>query len=465
MERRTNRSDTSRLTLALQAQGLTPARALAEFLQVSQPTLSRWIAQLGPAVERVGAARHTQYALRRDVRNLGSTWPLYGIDEKGHPFTFGELRAVHGGFRLIPSGNAPAWFAREYPTGVFPGLPFFLQDMAPQGYLGRAIARDLASRMRVPSDPREWNDDDVVAYLLNDGADLPGNFVLGDRALEQALRRPDALPSTAIPTADRASIYPERAAAAQRGERFGSSAGGEQPKFLVTVCRAGGEFVPVLVKFSAAENSQVSQRWADLLLCEHLAAEVLSAHGIDGVRTQVLDAGGRRFLEVERFDRTETAGRRGVLSLGALEDGLTEGTASDWAASASLLESAGWLGADQARELRWRWCFGDLIANSDMHRSNASLQFGDEVPYRLTPSYDMLPMLYAPGAQGDLSSRVFEPRPPLPAVAAVWAEAAPVALDFWARVTAEERMSAEFRALAQTAGATVQRMLARFGRA
>jgi hypothetical protein len=463
MKRRTNRSDASRLTLALQAQGLTPVRVLAEALQVSQPTLSRWINQLGPAVERVGAARRAQYALRRNVRNLGSVWPLYRIDEQGHPHTIGELRALHGGFRLIPSGNAAAWFAREYPTGVFPGLPFFLQDSAPQGYLGRAIAREVASHMGAPADPRQWSNDDVLAYLLTDGDDLPGNLVLGDRALEQGLRRPDALPGIATPAAARASIYPERADATQRGEVFGSSVGGEQPKFLLTVRRPGGNFVPVLVKFSAAENSPVSQRWADLLLCEHLAAEVLMANGIASVRTQVLDAGGRRFLEVERFDRTETTGRRGVLSLGALEDGLAEGTASDWAASSSLLESAGWLAADQARELRWRWCFGDLIANSDMHRSNTSLQFGDEVPFRLTPSYDMLPMLHAPGAQGDLSPRVFDPRPPLPPVAAVWAEAAPAALDFWVRVTAEERITREFRTLARAAGATIQRMLARFG--
>jgi hypothetical protein len=463
MDSRQKRIDTTRLTLALQAQGLAAARTLAESLQVSQPTLSRWIAQLGPAVERIGTARHTQYALRRNVRNLGSAWPLHRIDEGGHPHTLGELRALHGGFRFLSSCYSPVWLAREYPLGAFSGLPFFLRDSAPQGYVGRAIARKAASNLGVPSDPRDWSDDDLLSYVLADGDDLPGNLVLGDRALEQALRRSEALPGTAIPATDRDSVYPERAAAAQRGEVFGSSAAGEQPKFLVTVRRSGGEFVPVLVKFSAAERSPASQRWADLLLCEHIAAEVLAANGIASVRTQVLDAGGRRFLEVERFDRTDAGGRRGAISLGAVEDGLAEGIGSDWAASATLLESAGWLAADQARELRWRWCFGDLIANSDMHRSNTSARFEDEIPFRLTPSYDMLPMLHAPGAQGDLGPRVFDPRPPLPAIAAVWTEAAPAALDFWARVIAEKRISPEFREIAQAAGATIQRMLARFG--
>jgi hypothetical protein len=454
--------DTSRLTLALQAGGITPARTLSESLGISQPTMSRWIAQLGPAVERIGAARNAQYALRRNVRNLGTAWPVYRINEKGGAESVGQLRALHGGFRLVPAGTAPAWMAREYPTGVFPGLPFFLQDSAPQGYLGRAIARAVASHLGTPSDPRDWSDDDVLAYLLTEGDDLPGNLVLGDRALEAALRHPDTLPGTAIAARDCASVYPERAAATHRGELTGSSAGGEQPKFLLTVRGPGGAFVPVIVKFSAAEPSPVSQRWADLLLCEHFAAEVLAAHGIASVRTQVLDAGGRRFLEVERFDRTRS-GRRAVLTLGALADGLAGSTAPDWAALADLLEAAGWLAADQARELRWRWCFGDLIGNSDMHRANTCVQFGDGIPFRLTPSYDMLPMLYAPGAQGELGARVFDPRPPLPAVASVWTEAAPAALEFWARVTAEGRISRKFRAVAQAAGATVQRMVSRFG--
>jgi hypothetical protein len=461
--RRSNQPDTTRLTLVLQTMGVTPGRALVESLQVSQPTLSRWLTQLGPAVERIGTARKTTYALRRNVRNLGTAWPLHRIDETGRPHVLGDLRALHGGCRYLPSGNAPGWLTREYPTGVFPGLPFFLRDSAPQGYVGRAIARDAAARLGVPDDPRNWSDDDLLAYLLTAGDDLPGDVILGDRSLEQALRRPDTVPDTAIAADDRASQYPERAAAAQRGEVFGSSAGGEQPKFLVIVHRPDGAFVPVLVKFSASERSPVSERWADLLVCEHLASQILAAYGLPSVRTELWDAGGRRFLEVERFDRTHAGGRRGVLSLGAVEDGLGEGRGADWTASAGQLESAGWLAPDQARELRWRWCFGNLIGNSDMHRSNTSVEFGDGVPFRLTPSYDMLPMAYAPSAQGDLGTRVLDPRPPLPMVSSVWPEAAAAALDFWSKVAADERISLEFRALATGAGATIQRMLARFG--
>ena len=38
-----------------------------------------------------------------------------------------------------------------------------------------------------------WQDDDVLGMSsLSEGHDLPGNFVLGDRTLERALRRLDA---------------------------------------------------------------------------------------------------------------------------------------------------------------------------------------------------------------------------------------------------------------------------------
>jgi hypothetical protein len=148
--------------------------------------------------------------------------------------------------------------------------------------------------------------------------------------------------------------------------------------------------------------------------------------------------------------------------LGALEDAFLEQTSTDWAAAADLLEHAGWIDPSEARSLRWIWCFGDLIANSDMHRSNASIWFGDELPFRLAPFYDMLPMLFAPGVQGELGERNFAPRPPLPAVASVWTDAAAVAVEFWDRVVADSRVSEDFCAVAQRSRATVQGLRARF---
>lgn len=48
-------------------------------------------------------------------------------------------------------------------------------------------------------------------------------------------------------------------------------------------------------------------------------------------------------------------------------------------------------------------------------------------------------------------------------VADVWSDAASAALDFWARVGAEARISAEFRAIARNNHTVVARMLHQFG--
>ncbi|MBE7539806.1 MAG: type II toxin-antitoxin system HipA family toxin YjjJ [Opitutaceae bacterium] len=454
--------DPRQLTLILQVRGALSGRALAEAMGVSEPTVTRLIKRLGSSIERVGAARSSRYLLRRVVRNFGDQWPVYRLDADGRPRVWGQLRALHGGFRFIPQGPAPAWMQADYPDGLFSGLPFFLQEVRPQGYLGRAIARDFAARQGAPTDLRQWNDDDVLSYFLTDGHDLPGDMIVGDRAMERAHRSAENVSTTAVANDDRSRVYPEQAAAAQRGELIGSSAGGEQPKFLTHVSRQPGQFQSVLVKFSSADPSPVSQRWADLLRCEHLASETMRARGIIAARTEIIDAGGRRFLEVERFDRINACGRRGMISLGALEDAFLAQPSADWSVAASLLEGEGWISAAEARSLRWIWCFGDLIANTDMHRANASFWFGEKRPFTLTRFYDMLPMLYAPGSQGDLSERAFFPRPPLASVLDVWPDAATAAAGFWERAGADAGLAPSFRAIAQANLLALRRLMERF---
>jgi hypothetical protein len=178
---------------------------------------------LGSAVLRIGAARSARYALRRSVRNLGRRWPLHRIDANGRAQPFGELHAVHGGFFWETEGEPPAWLRHGYANGVFPGLPFFLSDVRPQGFMGRAIAHTISTSLGVPADPRNWQDDDTLAYLLEHGDDLPGDCVLGERMLEQTLQRrmapapggiqEDARPEhyLALANGEAPSVHPRRA--------------------------------------------------------------------------------------------------------------------------------------------------------------------------------------------------------------------------------------------------------------
>lgn len=448
----------------LQVEGPSTARTLCQALRISQSTLSRLIADAGPVIERIGAARRTRYAARRSVHHHGDRWPIYRVDERGRPQVWGELRSLHGGFRFIPEEKTdPDWLEPEFRDGIFPGLPFFLQDARPQGYIGRSLARRISGRLGLPSDPERWNDDDILAYLVVEGSDLVGNLVVGDESLEQALREMETVGDDAIPEDQRGSVYPELATAAQDGEVVGSSAGGEQPKFAVNVLNAAGEPRSVLVKFTSVPVSPVSRRWADLLVCEHLAAETLSACGVACPRTRLLSAGQRRFLEVERFDRTPEAGRRGVVTLGAIEDAIIPMGSTNWNEAAGQFLDVAAVDSPTARELRWRWCFGNLIANTDMHRANTSFWMDDSLPFRLAPVYDMLPMLFSPGAQGDLGERTFSPRRPLPRIAEVWIDAAAAATEFWHRVRADERISAGFRDIASRCALEVSRVRERYG--
>lgn len=453
----------SQLALLLQTRGVVPARELQEALRVSQPTFSRAAQEIDRygTLERIGSARRTRYGLRRSVRHLGERWPILRISESGHANIWAELIALHGGYRLTFSGASPDWM-EAFPDGIVPGLPFFLQDVRPTGFLGGAIAREGSDRLGLPSDPNQWQEDDALTYLVMEGDDLAGDLVVGDPALQRWYRRDEHLDHAAIDEAARETAYPRLAAAAQRGEVVGSSAGGEQPKFTAVVQRRTGP-VPVLVKFTAADPSPMRRRWADLLLCEHHAGHVLRRRDITCAVTRIMDAEGRRFLEIERFDRVGRAGRRGVLTLGATEDALVTETSKNWSVAAGALQHAGIVNGEDARRLRWLWCFGSLVANTDMHRANAGVWFSDSLPFRLAPTYDMLPMQFAPGALGVPSEREFSPTPPLPTVADVWSDAARAALEFWQAVGDDEQVSADFRRLAVRCRGIVEQRLSRFG--
>ncbi len=456
---RTRASNLNHLELLL-TQGPATARSLQARLEVSQPTLSRRLQALGSRIEAIGGSRNRRYALRRPVRNGNSAWPIFQIDPAGRSARWGELVALHGAFRLrLEDGGS--WLDDSYPDGVHPGLPFFLQDLAPQGFLGRALAREVAPLLHLGEDPRDWSDDDRLTFMLHRGYDLPGNLVIGEPMLAQALRAGIDAGKHAVSPADRPSQYPMLAEAAMRGEVVGSSAGGEQPKFLATALGEDGQLRHVLVKFSAADPSPIRQRWMDLLTCEHLAARVLTRHGLPAVETALHYGANRRFLEITRFDRAGAVGRHGVLSLGALVDGLIEASCADWIEAAIALEREQWITPDTSRQLRWLWCFGDLIGNTDMHFGNASLLLTAPPPFPLAPAYDMLPMRFAPDRQGELRDPAFSPRPPLPAVADVWPDAAGAAQEFWSLVEQEPLISEAFKRLATSCRQEITRWQAR----
>lgn len=358
----------------LLGQGPLATRQIVEKTGISQPTVSRALAALGDEVIRIGSGSVIRYALCDTARGFASA-PVFRVSDEGLIRALGTLVPVRpDGFVMVQADGV---------TLHSDGLPWWLFDMRPQGYLGRAYASTYAAGLGLPANPEHWSDTEVIRALLAHGQDAVGNLLIGELARDRFIGMPAPVP------ADRAADYPALARAAGAGQVPGSSAGGEQPKFCAYTERGH-----VLVKFSAPDDNPVSERWRDLLLAEHLALSVL------GVETEVFDFGGQRFLEVPRFDRVGQFGRIGVFSLRALDAEFVGDASAPWPSLVSRLAAEGHVDTDAVAGAALLWAFGTLIGNTDMHAGNLSFVSRHGRPYQLAPAYDVLPMGFAPRSGG-----------------------------------------------------------------
>lgn len=453
------------LAQRLAAQGPLSASDLATSLRVDPTTITRSLRQLDPDVESFGATRRTRYGLRRKVMDSASTWPIFRIDPSGHARDWGTLEAFHGTWRMRWSGAPPTWISHfADPEGLWSRLPFFLGDLRPRGFLGRSAVRPIARVLRLPADPESWEDDHILTFLALNGQDLPGDLVIGDDCLRAALAL-QITPAAEFTMAPHQAMtrYPELATRATGDFPQAALMSGGQPKFLVSLDESGTERRQVMVKFSPPMNQPLGRRWADLLAMEFHALSILSENGLAGTGHRLVDAGGRRFLESPRFDRSARGGRTSVVSLEALHGSAIGGNAVAWTDRVIELQRAGLVDADALQDTRRLHAFGEMIGNTDMHAGNLSFRLTDEAPFTLAPAYDMLPMLWAPGPQGEMMDRAFAPQPPVPADAEAWREMLDLARDFWNRVIGDQRVSREFAATARAAGEALARLAERFG--
>jgi HipA-like C-terminal domain len=436
----------STLQAIRQRGSVASAAELQAVLGVSQPTVSRALTTLiqSGQVLKVGSTRHQRYALPRTVTGVGQIVPVMRVDSTGRASVFGRMVLLEGGGVWLDEATG---ISRKYDS-----LPWFLDDMRPQGFMGRSFAHDHPE-LQLNNDPRLWNDDDVLRALTLFGDDLLGNIILGDAAFARFHTLPER-----VHHATSESDYPSLADQAMQGTVGGSSAGGEQPKFCTI--RDGRH---VLVKFSPAGDAPTDQRTRDLLICEHLALRALATEGVAVAHTQVFKSKGRVFLESVRFDRPafddirnpRGLGRLGMVSLRAY-DAKYVGKEDNWAATAVRMHDRHLISTEDASLLCFVEAFGMLIANSDRHYGNISLlrHDGKQSTYngnwKLSPIYDMLPMLYAP-VNGELVQRDFaSPMKPQPTSSTLseWPRALALAIQFWQMVAADAQISDGFRAIA-----------------
>jgi hypothetical protein len=417
-----------RLQLSREALG---ARQLLDIIGISQPTLSRALNRMGDEIVRIGAARSIQYALR-DQRRGFSGIAIYRVSAAGQVSSLGTLIPV------FPDG-----FVMRQDDGVTlysAGLPWWLFDMRPQGFLGRAYVAMHAATLGLSTRLTDWDDREILRALLTHGHDAVGNLLLGELARERFVDAPAPQP---LIMNGKGEAYAVLAQEALQGDVAGSSAGGEQPKFLTFAETSAGAH-HVLVKFTLPDQNPVTERWRDLLLAEHHALATLMDGGVEAARSTIIDHEGQRFLEVERFDRVGALGRRGLFSLAAVEAEFVGNGSAPWPVIATELAVAGHITDAAAEGVALLYAFGCLIGNTDMHNGNLSFTSEQGRPYELAPAYDMLPMGLAPRSGGGLPAT-------LPAASlrscvstASWLRALDLATDWLARIRADARFSTAF---------------------
>jgi serine/threonine protein kinase HipA of HipAB toxin-antitoxin module len=233
----------------------------------------------------------------------------------------------------------------------------------------------------------------------------------------------------------------------------GSSAGGEQPKFLVHLDSPTG-YERLVVKFTPPRGTPFGERWHDLLHTEFIALQTLEKHGFKTAKTRIVQSSQRTYLESVRFDRIGLNGKRHIVPLAPIHKAFVGGSRQNWAASCDKLAELGHLPHTDAQTVHVLLYFGRLIGNTDMHFGNLSLAVNDMArlanpKFSLAPCYDMLTMAYKPSEfKDELGYTALEvPRQPLGADASCQ-QALTMAKEFWQTLGSTEAVSANLRRVA-----------------
>jgi hypothetical protein len=219
------------LRVALTSRGSASVSELAHGLGVSASTTRHRLHALGDAVVRWGRARATRYALRDRLDGLEDPLPLYQIGPAGtRPTHVADLVPLADDHVLV-LGRVPS-----VPTEVHADLPWFLDGLRPQGWLGRQIPAHHPE-LGLPRDILVWSSRHVLAWAARHAWDTVGAFVLGSAALERygaAVRQP----LRPVPADARGPVWEATADDAAASGPVGSSAG-ENSRSCCRSSRAG----------------------------------------------------------------------------------------------------------------------------------------------------------------------------------------------------------------------------------
>ncbi len=393
--------------------------------------VSRALHSLDREIVRSGQGRNSRYALVSSIHGLPGIQPVSIFDDQGAAHRLGAL--AHLG---------KDQFALQLEAGgqsLTADVPWPLASLKQEGFLGRLISEDATVKALFGTDIDRWPSSAHFFVAITRGFDMPGALMLG--APEP---RASILGST--DGAKRSLEWDAITANLTASVQPGSSAGGEQPKFLATV--DGPEPHHVIVKYSPPHGTPYGIRWNDLLRAEATALQTLASAGEPTATSAIVSSDKRLYLESHRFDRVGRSGRRHVVALGAVHDAFVSGPRMYWVPTCEELARQRRLSKIDADRVRlWR-AFGRLIANTDMHFGNVSLFVEDfrAGTFTLAPCYDMLPMMYRPGPhEGNLGPLPFTPPTPNADERQIWPQAVDLAASFWTAASNDVACSEQWR--------------------
>lgn len=415
----------------------------------SQRSFERALADT-PGLLRLGSTRSRAYALHRD--SIDPT-PIYLRNETGEDVLLGTLLALEADqWTFEPAQHAQPWLRigrlDRGQLPVYQGLPWFMDAFRPAGFLGRAWVRQHAGAHGWPQDVQAWTEDQILLAAMQVPWDWRGNLSIGPFV---------ELPDQVVPFAERNTEYAKRADQAMEGAVVGASAEGEQPKFTAIV--AEGEVMrPVIVKFSERlRDNSAARRWADIMVTEAVANQMMTLHGIDAASTEVWIHDDRLWLETTRFDRVGRYGRRGMVALQPLARTFNyHGPQHGWVRAAAHLERLGVIDAVQLQRTEHLATIGHLLLNNDMHMRNLSFMVSDGPhPLTVSPVYDMTPMRWSPSAVTGAVPMLQEE----PVIATDDIEAKRIAAEVWEETARHALVSDEWRSWASHRAGQIRRAL------
>ncbi len=125
--------------------GLLTSKQMQSETGQSQATISRELKALDEDVVRITKGRSVYYTLAVPSFGASNSIPIFQTDIYGHVQQLANLRPLaKGEFFVQPViDNIPNPLLGENGNGYFPSLPYFIYDLAPQGFIGRQIASGI----------------------------------------------------------------------------------------------------------------------------------------------------------------------------------------------------------------------------------------------------------------------------------------------------------------------------------